>query len=111
MPTHSIPLTGAASAHSPLRMCISAWLIPNAFTSITAYPGLGSGSAISLITKCSTPPNPSMTIARIRHLQGIEIANAITGLTAPGFRWKVNQEFDRESRQLQAQSLDNGFPE
>src|ERR1700730_18649746 len=31
-PTHSMPLTSAAAAHSPLRMCISAWLMPNAFT-------------------------------------------------------------------------------
>jgi hypothetical protein len=35
-PTHSMPLTSAISAHSPLRMCISAWLIPNALTWITA---------------------------------------------------------------------------
>src|SRR5580693_9183483 len=34
-PTHSMPLTFAASAHSPRRMCISAWLIPNALISKT----------------------------------------------------------------------------
>jgi hypothetical protein len=34
-PTHSMPITFAASAHSPRRMCISAWLRPNALTSMT----------------------------------------------------------------------------
>ena len=28
VPTASIPLTGVASGHSPLRMCVSAWLTP-----------------------------------------------------------------------------------
>jgi hypothetical protein len=28
MPTRSMPLTGAGSAHTLGRMCISAWLIP-----------------------------------------------------------------------------------
>jgi hypothetical protein len=47
-PTHSIPLTGAASAHSPRRMCISAWLIPNALIWMTTWPAFGSGSGMSL---------------------------------------------------------------
>src|SRR4051795_473550 len=46
-PTHSMPLTSAASAHSPLRMCISAWFTPNALTWMTTWPGFGSGSGIS----------------------------------------------------------------
>src|SRR5262249_4691466 len=35
---------------------------------MTALPRFGSGSGSSLITRCSTPPNPSMTIARIKIL-------------------------------------------
>src|SRR5262249_22952350 len=34
-PTHSMPLTGAASAHSPRRICTSAWLIPKALIWMT----------------------------------------------------------------------------
>ena len=35
-----MPLTSAASAHSPRRMCISAWLMPNALISMTTWPAL-----------------------------------------------------------------------
>src|ERR1700744_3104763 len=65
MPTHSIPLTGAASAHSPRLMCISAWLIPNALIRMTPMPSFGSGFGMSLYTSASRPPNPSSTIAFI----------------------------------------------
>src|ERR1700730_8962770 len=68
-PTHSMPLTSAASAYSPLRMCISAWFIPNALTSMTTWPGFGAGSGSSLITKFSGPPNFCMTIARMTNLR------------------------------------------
>src|SRR5262249_49088096 len=64
-PTHSMPLTSAISAHSPLRMCSSAWLRPNAFTSITAWPAFGSGSGTSRMTSTSGPPNPVLRIARM----------------------------------------------
>src|SRR5262245_44452115 len=66
MPTHSMPLTSAISAHSPLRMCSSAWLRPNALTWITAWPAFGSGCGISRMTSTSGPPNPVLRIARIR---------------------------------------------
>ena len=65
MPTHSMPLTFAASAHSPLRMCISAWLMPNALISMTTWPASGSGSGSSVYTRLSGPPNFSRTIARM----------------------------------------------
>ncbi len=56
MPTHSMPLTGAASAHSPRRMCISAWLMPNALISMTTHAGLRLGlRACSLKTRLSEP--------------------------------------------------------
>src|SRR5215813_573149 len=71
-PTHSMPITFAASAHSPRRMCISAWLRPNALISMTTWPALGSGSGISLYTRLSSPPNCSMTMARIAVLQVID---------------------------------------
>ena len=47
VPTASIPLTGVDSGHSPLRMCVSAWLTPNASTRIrtSPSPGIGSGSS------------------------------------------------------------------
>src|SRR5262245_8087468 len=64
-PTHSMPITFAASAHSPRRMCISAWLMPNALISMTTCPALGSGSGMSLYTRLSSPPNFSKTMARI----------------------------------------------
>src|SRR4051812_252073 len=64
-PTHSMPLTSAISAHSPLRMCNSAWLRPNALTSITAWPSFGSGSGISRMTRTSGPPNSVLRIARM----------------------------------------------
>src|SRR5262245_9899787 len=70
-PTHSMPITFAASAHSPRRMCISAWLMPNALTSMTTCPAIGSGSGISWYTRLSSPPNFSSTIARITLLQSI----------------------------------------
>src|SRR4029077_3308608 len=63
-----MPLTSAISAHSPLRIWSSAWLRPNALTSITAWPALGSGSGISRMTSTSGPPNPVLRIARMRHL-------------------------------------------
>ena len=47
-PTHSMPLTSAASAHFARRMCISAWLIPNALIWMTTCTGFGSGSGMSL---------------------------------------------------------------
>jgi hypothetical protein len=65
MPTHSIPLMGTHSAHSPLRMCISAWLTPNALIRITTSPCFGSGVGTSLMTRDSGPPNFSITIAFI----------------------------------------------
>src|SRR5262249_46594597 len=61
-----MPLTSAISAHSPLRMCSSAWLRPNALTSITAWPAFGSGSGISRISSTSGPPNCFLRIARMR---------------------------------------------
>src|SRR5262249_40691063 len=66
-PTHSMPLTSAISAHSPFRMCNSAWFRPNALTSITACPSFGSGSEISRMTSTSGPPNPVLRIARMAH--------------------------------------------
>src|SRR5262245_52841675 len=64
-PTHSMPLTSAISAHSPLRICSSAWLRPNALTWITAWPAFGSGSGISRMTSTSGPPKPVLRIARM----------------------------------------------
>src|ERR1700733_8810304 len=65
MPTHSMPLTSAASAHSPRRMCNSAWLMPNPRTLMTTSPSLGSGLGMSVYTRLSSPPNFSSTIARM----------------------------------------------
>jgi len=39
-PTHSMPMTFAASAHSPRRICISAWLMPNVLIAMTTSPAL-----------------------------------------------------------------------
>src|SRR5262244_2415874 len=39
-----MPITFAASAHSLRRMCMSAWLMPNALISLATWPALGSGS-------------------------------------------------------------------
>ena len=50
-----MPLTVAASAHSPRRMCISAWLIPNALISMTTCPALGSGSGDVLVNEAVQP--------------------------------------------------------
>src|SRR5690242_9072548 len=75
-PTHSMPLTSAASAHSPLRICISAWFTPNALTWMTTWPGFGSGSGSSLMTRLSGPPNFSMTIARMENPSGLAFAIA-----------------------------------
>src|SRR5262249_21805725 len=55
----------AISAPSPLRMCTSAWLRPNALTWTTVWPALGSGSGISRISSTSGPPNCFLSIARM----------------------------------------------
>ena len=65
VPTASIPLTGVASGHSPLRMCVSAWLTPKARTRIRTSPSPGTGSGTSWICSTSGPPGLVMTIARI----------------------------------------------
>ncbi len=65
VPTASIPLTGVASGHSPLRMCVSAWLTPNAITLIRTSPSAATGSGTSWICKTSGPPGSVMTNARI----------------------------------------------
>ena len=65
VPTASMPLIGVASGHSPLRMCVSAWLTPNALTRISTSPSPGTGSGTSWICRTSGPPGLVMTIARI----------------------------------------------
>src|SRR5689334_4309315 len=65
VPTASMPLIGVASGHSPLRMCVSAWLTPNALTRISTSPSPGTGSATSWICSTSGPPGLVITIARI----------------------------------------------
>ena len=65
VPTASIPLIGVASGHSPLRMCISAWLTPNALTRISTSFSPATGSATSWIWRTSGPPGLVMTIACI----------------------------------------------
>ena len=65
VPTASIPLIGVASGHSPLRMCVSAWLTPNALTRIRTSPSPGTGSGTCWIWRTSGPPGLVMTIARI----------------------------------------------
>src|SRR5260221_9657533 len=46
-------------------MWVSAWFTPNALTSITIWPGLGSGSGTSLMTRFSGPPYSLIAIAFI----------------------------------------------
>ena len=86
MPTHSMPLTSAASAHSPRRMCSSAWLIPNPFTSITTSPSLGNGLGMSVYTRLSSPPNLSRMIARMLSPPGLSrtTAGAVGGTVDRG---------------------------
>src|SRR5215469_167323 len=66
-PTHSMPLTNAASAQSPFLIWVSALFMPNALTSISTEPGCGTGSGNFSMTRLSTPPKPLMMIARIRN--------------------------------------------
>ena len=66
VPTASIPLTGVASGHSPLRMWVSAWLMPNALTPIRTSSSAGTGiRQTPRICRTSGPPGSVMTIARI----------------------------------------------
>jgi len=51
-------------AHSPLRMCISAWFIPNALDFDHRVAGLRLGSGSSLITEMFNTTYSCMTIAR-----------------------------------------------
>src|SRR5262245_1835615 len=94
-PTHSMPITFAASAHSPRRMCSSAWLMPNALMSMTTWPAMGSGSGMSSYTRLSSPPNFSSTIARIAFLQrslgiqGAEVADRRRDLLRMCFQREV----------------------
>src|SRR5438874_2486703 len=64
-PTHSIPLTRTTSPHVPLRMYVSARLMPKALTLTRTSPSPGSGTGISLIANFSGPPYSSNNIARI----------------------------------------------
>src|SRR5262249_16600416 len=50
-PTHSMPITVAASAHSLRRMCKFGMVVPNALFWTTTCPASGSGSGISLQTR------------------------------------------------------------
>src|SRR5258708_4385652 len=67
-PTHSIPVTVAASAHSPFRIWVSAWLIPNAFTSISTEPGSGTGPANHPGGRALPMPRVSLLSRRTSHL-------------------------------------------
>src|ERR1700722_3848460 len=114
MPTHSMPLTGAASAHSPRRICSSAWLMPNALTAMTTWPALGSGFGISLYTRLSRPPNFSKTIARMTVLQttggasaGEESADCVRNLPDMGLQREMSgiEEADDRVREIALERL------
>src|SRR5215510_15624195 len=113
-PTHSMPLTFAASAHSPRRMCSSAWLRPNALISMTTWPTLGSGCGMSLYTRLSRPPNFSRTIARMAFLQvlstgleGQQIADRRRDLWGMRFKREVPgvEETDDRGRDIALERL------
>src|SRR5262249_37498412 len=119
-PTHSMPLTFAASAHSPRRMCSSAWLRPNALISMTTWPSSGSGSGISLYTRLSRPPNFSRTIARMAFpqvlstgLEGQHITDRRRDLWGMRFKGEVPgvKEMDHRGREIALERLGAGRKE
>jgi hypothetical protein len=65
IPTHSMPIIGIDSAHSPRRMCISAWLRPKALTWIKAVPAVGMGMGWSSMERVEGGPNELSRIAFI----------------------------------------------
>src|SRR5262245_1148085 len=109
-----MPITFAASAHSPRRMCSSAWLMPNALISMTTWPASGSGSGMSLYTRLSSPPNFSKTMARIAALLWIgtdlrfeEVADRRGDLRGVRFQREVPriEEADDHTRNIALERL------